>query len=54
MKNYKLKKIYKILEAYIKMGTIMKFSDMEIQKQKFNQHKGPISIKDIDINKIGV
>ena len=54
MKNYKLTKIYKILEACIKMGTVMKFSDMDIQKQKFNQHKGPISIKDIDINKIGV
>ena len=32
--------------------TIIKLGDIEIQKQKFNQHKGPISIKNIDINKI--
>ena len=25
--------------------TIIKFGDSEIQKQKFHQHKGPISIK---------
>ena len=31
--------------------TIMKFSDIEIEKQKFHQ---PISIKNIDINKIWV
>ena len=24
---------------------IIKFGDIEIQKQKFHQHKGPISIK---------
>ena len=24
---------------------IIKFSDIEIQKQKFHQHNGPISIK---------
>ena len=34
--------------------TIIKFGDIEIQKQKFHQHKGPISIKNIDINKIVV
>ena len=34
--------------------TIIKFSDIEIQKQKFHQHKLPISIKDVDINKIVV
>ena len=28
------------------------FGDIEIQKQKFLQHKGPISIKNIDINKV--
>ena len=28
------------------------FGDIEIQKQKFLQHKGRISIKDIDINKV--
>ena len=25
--------------------TIIKFGDIEIQKQKFHQHKGPISTK---------
>ena len=34
--------------------TIIKFGDIEIQKQKFHQHKGPVSIKNIDINKIVV
>ena len=34
--------------------TIIKFGDTEIEKQKFHQHKGPISIKNIDINKIVV
>ena len=33
--------------------TIIKFGDTEIPK-KFHQHKGPISIKKIDINKIVV
>ena len=32
--------------------TIIKFGDIEIQKQKFHQHKGLISIKNIDIDKI--
>ena len=32
--------------------TIIKFSDIEIEKQKFHQHKRAISIKNIDINKI--
>ena len=32
--------------------TIIKFGDIEIEKQKFTQHKRPISIKNIDINKI--
>ena len=30
---------------------IIKFGDIEIEKQKFAQHKGPISIKKIDIKK---
>ena len=30
---------------------IIKFGDIEINKQKFNQHKRPISINSIDINK---
>ena len=34
--------------------TIIKFGDIEIGKQKFHQHKRPISIKNIDINKIVV
>ena len=34
--------------------TVIKFGDIEIQKQKFHQHKGAISIKNIDINKIEV
>ena len=36
------------------METIIKFGDIEIQKQKFHQYKRPISIKNIDINKIVV
>ena len=31
---------------------VIKFGDIEIEKQKFHQHKRPISINDIDINKI--
>ena len=27
------------------MGKILKFGDIEIEKQKYYQHKGPISIK---------
>ena len=44
------------MKAYIKMGIkITKFADIEIEKQKFHQHKRPISIKkNIDINKIVV
>ena len=34
--------------------TIIKFGDTEIEKQKFHQHKKPILIKNIDINKIVV
>ena len=36
------------------MEKIIKFGDIEIQKQKFHQYKNPISIKNIDINKIVV
>ena len=32
----------------------IKFGDIEIVKQKFHQHKRPISIKHIDINKLVV
>ena len=40
------------MKAYINMEKVIKFGDIEIKKQKFHQHKEPISIKDIDINKI--
>ena len=30
----------------------IKFDDIEIQKQTFHQHKGPMSIKNIDINEM--
>ena len=33
------------------MEKIIKFVNIEIQKQKLHQHKGPISIKNIGINK---
>ena len=34
---------------------IIKFGDIEIKKQKFHQHKRPMSIKkNVDINKIAV
>ena len=36
------------------MEKTKKFGDTEIQKQKFDQRKAPISIKNIDINKIVV
>ena len=41
------KEIYvKLLKAYIKMEkTIIKFDDIEILRQKFHQHKGPILVK---------
>ena len=43
------------MKAHIKLEkTIIKFGDIEIEKQKFHQHKRPISIKNIDINKIVV
>ena len=32
--------------------TTIKFGDIEIKKQKFYRYKRPISIKDIDIDKI--
>ena len=34
--------------------TIIKFDDTEIEKQTFHQYKRPISIKNIDNNKIVV
>ena len=34
--------------------TVAKFGNIEIQKQKFHQHKRHTSIKNMDINKIVV
>ena len=34
------------MKVYIK--TIIKFDDIEIPKEKFHQHKRPISIKNVD------
>ena len=34
--------------------TIIKFDDIETQKENFQQYKGPISIKEINIKKIVV
>ena len=47
-KNSFFESIYKIEK------TVIKFGDIEIQKQKFHQHKGPISIKNVDIHNIVV
>ena len=40
--------------TFIRMEKIIKFGDIEIQKQKYHQHKELISIKNLDINKIVV
>ena len=32
--------------------TVIKFGDTEIEKRNFHQHKSPILIENIDINKI--
>ena len=41
------------MRLYIKIDKIIiKFSNIEIEKQKFHQHKRPISIKNININDI--
>ena len=42
-------KIFKTI--YKNEKAIIKFGDIEIKKQKFHQHKIPISIKNIDISK---
>ena len=40
MKNYKLKKLWKVLKSYIKMDKkIIKFDDTEIEKYKSHQCK---------------
>ena len=51
----KLKRKLSILKSYMKMEkTIIKLGDIEIQKQTFHQHKGPVSIKNVDTDKIVV
>ena len=50
VKNHKFKN-YRFLKAYIKMEKVIKFGDIEIHKQTFGQHKEPISIKNVDIDK---
>ena len=53
MKNYKLKKLEKILKSYVKMDKkIIKFDDTEIEIHKFHQYERPISIDNINANKI--
>ena len=43
------------MKVYIKMDKkFIKFVDNEIGKHNFHQHKSPISIRNIDINKIEV
>ena len=32
--------------------TIINLSDSKMQKQKYHQHKGPISIKNVDTDKV--
>ena len=55
MAHYKFKKIESFLKVYIKMEkTIIKFDDTKIPKQKFHQHKRPISLKNVSIDKITV
>ena len=40
------------MKACIKVEkSVIKFGDLEIEKQKFHQHKRHISIKNIDIDK---
>ena len=56
VENYQLKKLQKKLKLYIKIDKkIIKFGDTEIEEYEFHhQHKSPISINNIDINKIVV
>ena len=53
VENYILKKYIKCFESIYKNDKI-KFGEIEIQEQKSHQHKRPISIKSIYINKIAV
>ena len=51
MKNHKLKKKFFFENIYENGKKIINIEDIEIKKQKFDQHKRPFSIKNIDINK---
>ena len=42
------------MHTFIRIEKNIKFGDIEIQKQKYHQHKELISIKNIDFNKIVV
>ena len=54
-KIIKLKKYVKKLKSYKKINeNIVKFDDIEIEECEFCQHKNPILINDIDVNKIVV
>ena len=64
MKHYKLNiyiyiyiyiyYIYKLFKSIYEneKNTVIKFDDIEIQKQKFYQHKRPFSIKNVNFHKI--
>ena len=55
IEGFKLKNMNKKFESIYKIGkTIIKFGDIETEKQKFCQYKRPISIKSLDIDKIVV
>ena len=54
IESYELKKKSRFLKAYIKLEKVIKLDDIEIKRQKFHQHKGPVSIKNEDIKKIVV
>ena len=57
MENYELNNIIKKSKLKKKKKTkktIIKFDDIEIEKQKFHQHKKPILIKNVGIKKIVV
>ena len=57
MENYELNNIIKkskVKKKKKQKKTIIKFDDIEIEKQKFHQHKKPILIKNVGIKKIVV
>ena len=54
MENYKLKKYIKFFESIYKKGKKYKIWWYWNPKTKLLQHKGPISSKNIDTNKIVV